>query len=385
MKIAFIIKNFYPFRGGAENYFKNLACETAKDGNDVTVFTTYECESDKNCKILNLKINRYKKLLNLSYFFYIVPGFLNVLFGDFEIVHVSGIGHIWIDFIVFLIKIFKPKTKIFNTPHGPFMPLSYNFLLTVLKKTYDFCLSIFSNFLYDIVFDVNGSQKSWISGLYKIDKEKIKFLPPTFFMKEVDGLSNISGKLKEKLKLNKKIIALTFGRINMYKGFDKVFEALKQIKNLQNFQYIIAGRYENDTDKVINLVNKENLSSFVTFIKNPTDEEREAILKMCDFFIFPSKWEAFGIVLLEAMSKGKFVITSNTEGGKFFKKNCPDGVLIYNYDDCKKLSEHIVYCLKNVDIIKKKGKNNIKFAMQFLPKIVYEKYYKKLIEKRNIN
>lgn len=45
-------------------------------------------------------------------------------------------------------------------------------------------------------------------------------------------------------------------------------------------------------------------------------EDTQAFLQSLDVFCLPSRWEAFGIVLLEAMASNRPIVTTNTDGAK---------------------------------------------------------------------
>ena len=78
-----------------------------------------------------------------------------------DILHVQSFGFIMADKIVLLKKLFT-KTKLVNTPHGPFMALDkYPLWQALLKKVYT-TLEYPVNRLYDAVIQVNPEQWTWM-------------------------------------------------------------------------------------------------------------------------------------------------------------------------------------------------------------------------------
>jgi 1,4-alpha-glucan branching enzyme len=62
------------------------------------------------------------------------------------------------------------------------------------------------------------------------------------------------------------------------------------------------------------LTARKELDAFVTFTGFIHDDERNLLLQMADVCVFPSLYEPFGIVALEAMQSGTPVVVSDTGG-----------------------------------------------------------------------
>ena len=81
-------------------------------------------------------------------------------------------------------------------------------------------------------------------------------------------------------------------------------------------------------------------------------------------FIFPSLYEGFGQVLLEAMSCGLPVITTENTGGPDFIKDCDNG-FITKIRDTKRTIEIINNLYKNEELRRLISKKAIDTANQF--------------------
>ena len=125
---------------------------------------------------------------------------------------------------------------------------------------------------------------------------------------------------------NKKFI--TIGRFSKEKGHERLIDAFEKLYKKDNSIYlvIIGGygkEYENILEKVQNLSCKDHII-VIKYVSNPY-----AILKKCDYFILPSFYEGFGIVIAEADILGKPLVATNIVGpSKFMQKY--GGTLVEN-------------------------------------------------------
>ena len=150
-----------------------------------------------------------------------------------------------------------------------------------------------------------------------LDPSKISVLPNTFDPHRFQ----ISGKpayLLERYKLNpEQPIILTVSRLSRseaYKGYDKIIEALPQIRQaIPNVHYIIVGKGD-DQPRIEQLIHQHQLQDCVTLAGFISDCEIGDYYNLCDIFAMPSKGEGFGIVYLEALACGKPTLGGNQDG-----------------------------------------------------------------------
>jgi glycogen synthase len=128
------------------------------------------------------------------------------------------------------------------------------------------------------------------------------------------------------LQENKHLI-FSIGRIVQEKGFDTLVEAAFLMKDrFPDVYFIIAGKgpmLEEYRRRVLQL-NLKNLF-FVGFI---SEDIKNALFKICSLAVFPSRYEPFGIVALEAMMHGKPTIVSRTGGLKSIIQHGVTGLLM---------------------------------------------------------
>jgi len=152
----------------------------------------------------------------------------------------------------------------------------------------------------------------------------------------------------KKVKKEDKLIILFMGALLMWKGFPYLLKAFKNIeKKIKNAELWIAG-IGVDGPKIRDLAKNLGLRK-VRFLGFIPQKQLPFIISKCDVFIVPSPEEAFGITIIEAMSCGKPVISTNASGPKeIITKDC--GFLIK--PSSSKAIEETILNLKNYDLIK---------------------------------
>ena len=167
---------------------------------------------------------------------------------------------------------------------------------------------------------------------------------------------------------------LFVGRIVPEKGVLSLLKAFANIlEEFPNEKLQIVGEgFELAT--LQDFVKSENLNS-VAFLGNKNREELKGIYAESKFTIVPSEYlEAYGNVILESLSFGKTVITSDLIGLK--DEIVQNGVgLTYPFQDQKQLEKHITTLLSNPEL-KKELENNIP---KYLATKTFEKHYSDLV------
>ena len=125
-------------------------------------------------------------------------------------------------------------------------------------------------------------------------------------------------------------------RLEKSKGIDKIIRALYLLNaNLKiNFYLFIAG-LGNDRSRLNNIVKEHKLEKNVKFYNFVDENKLILFYKKFQFFIFPSNWEGFPYSILDAMSYGKVIISSNVGGISEAIRHNKDGILIKDINEKK--------------------------------------------------
>ena len=162
----------------------------------------------------------------------------------------------------------------------------------------------------------------------KIDKEKIKVIPYGITCSEKENIN--------KREINKKLKLIFAGRPILSKGIQYLIQVLNQIDFPWEIE--IAGSMPEkpfEISEKLNFFLKDQRCKFLGQISNQNLLEK---MRSSHVFILPSLFEGFGQVLLEAMSCGLPIITTENTGGLDFIQNGVNG-FITPIRDIKKTKE----------------------------------------------
>lgn len=380
MKIGYLLSSFYPFTGGREILTLNFAKELAKRGHEVHVFTSLAKGLKKEEVAYGIQIHRSRTWFKYKYYLEFNPGWVwNSLKYKLDIFQVQSFGFVFADIAAVLKKVFS-KAVVMNSPMGPFMALEkYNWWQTILKGIYS-ALEWPINRMYAKVIAINPEQWRWMVNC-GVKKEDVIFIPPSvesYIFAKYDKKPFI-----EKHNLKGKFVISYVGRIQKYKGLGQVISILPSIlKKHKNVVFLAMGKDADDMERLKALSKKLGVEKSVVFTGPVSDAEKVQGLDVSHIFVFPSEWEAFGIVLVEAFARGNAVISTRTEGGKYLVEEGVNGFL-YDYKDTKALEKHILKLIEDDKLRKMIISNNIKKAHGFSTEKVtdeLEKLYLSLVK-----
>ena len=159
-----------------------------------------------------------------------------------------------------------------------------------------------------------------------------------------------------------------------HKGLDYLVEVLKKISlKLPELKIDIIGDgpYGNWMRKEIKKAGLEKLVNFVG-----TTDDVYQFYKKASVMVQTSRWEGFGMTILEAMSCGVPVVAFHNYGPDEIIRNSIDGYLIDHYDT-DAFSDKVIEILRNSELKKQMGQNAIERSADFsLEKLlpVFERY-----------
>ena len=149
------------------------------------------------------------------------------------------------------------------------------------------------------------------------------------------------------------------GRISEQKDPITFIKAAKLVHDKYpntKFMYVGAGNLAED---VMNYAKENNFEQNVIITGWTSNVEQ--YIPAIDIAVLPSKWEGFGLVLLEYMACKKPIVATNVGGIADIIKEGENGYLT-NCSDYKKLSEKICNYIENQDEIKRITNENYQYV-----------------------
>ncbi len=136
---------------------------------------------------------------------------------------------------------------------------------------------------------------------------------------------------------------LFLGRLGKRKGIYDLLDVIPEIiKSVPDVHFYIGGDGEVAECKAICLQN--GIQDYVTFLGWITGDKKENLLKKCSVFVLPSYHEGMPMALLEAMSYGEVVISTQVGGIPKVLTDNVNGYLI-KAGDLQALRESLVAAL----------------------------------------
>ena len=334
MKILFDYKIFFSQRyGGPSRYFLNLFENLNKtESNAMILSPFYVNEYLKKSKLKNMIIGTKFPRIKFTGFFLnkINQGLSKFLCKkiDPNIIHTTYYD----DFIV------DKKKPLIVTVHDLIHEIYYNEFSK--EKNYRPKKKILDSASHIIC--VSKNTKNDLLKYYDIKDDKISVVYHGSF-----GLEKINNNYNQKKLTIEKPFFLYVGSRKRYKNFFCLIDAfLKNKKIYNNFKIVcFGGGPILNSEKKIFREKKFDFKKIINF-SNHDDELLYKLYKNATALIYPSLYEGFGMPILEAMSIGCPVISSNSSS---MPEIYGDAALTFNPSSTEELSDNILNIAMNIE------------------------------------
>lgn len=373
MKIAHITPHYYPSIGGVEKVVKEICELLVTLGHDVSVITTKRLQRNqkrihlKNYEIINgVKVYRFFSLISLGHMSLEPAAFLHFLLSNYDIVHMHSLRHPHTIYLP-LIKVFKKNVLVMqghtHFENGKFKTFLYRNFDNILFKTLYKKINCF--------LALNSVEKNKLIDL-GVDNSRIHILynpvNSNLFTKPNNSI------IDKKYKLSGKRMILFLGQAHRGKRIDLILKAMQIIlKENKDVILIIAGPDFGNYPKLQEYANSLNVQNNILFLGPISEKDKRLFLHRCDFLVLPSEYEAFGVVLAEAMAAGKPVIATKTPGPLEIVHHGYNGFLI-ELDSYVELADYSNKLLNDKKLREELGINAKNFASKNFKDISIVKY-----------
>ena len=289
------------FDSGGLNIYVQQTAKLLSNKHNVTVVTAEKAESFKENNLEFVSLNLFEKDLSVEDKEIYLQDFRKKLdeivdLKSFDIIH----AHYWLSGLVAKQIAEEFKIPLIYTSHslGIFLE-GYN------NERVD-CEKIVMT-ESDFVTASSEFENVLISENYKIDKNKIKHIPP--------GIDREIFSINPSIK--RENIFLSIGRIQPQKGQLEVLNFLNNFRKIEsNFKcYFIGGPSGKSGDEYLEELRKSikeaDLGSHVEFLDSLPQTKIKELLNRSKLLLHTSKFETFGLVAIEANSMGVPVLTTN--------------------------------------------------------------------------
>lgn len=222
----------------------------------------------------------------------------------------------------------------------------------------DYILTVNSFFMKEMIKAGNSANRSLsIPNMIEVPQEFKELIKPPFAKKTRLG---------------------SLGRLAEEKNYDKVIRAIKILKE-QNIEVEFSiGGVGVEQKKLENLAIELGVENNLKIL-GWVDDKKEFFSNI-DIFILPSKYETFGIAILDAMLYSTPIITSNSWGPDEIIEDGVTGLKISKDDDqqiVNLIAEAVIKLINNQELAKTMASNaNKQFFSEYTAEIVSDKLYK---------
>ena len=153
---------------------------------------------------------------------------------------------------------------------------------------------------------------------------------------------------------------LSVGSIEARKNILLVVKALPYLPD--DVKLVIVGRHTPYTDEVSTYAEKEHLSHRIRIMHGVSDEALPKLYAEAEAFVYPSRYEGFGIPIIEAISCGLPVVACT--GSCLEEAGGPDSLYV-DPDDAQAMAQAIRQVLRGAEGREKRIENSQQYIKRF--------------------
>lgn len=337
MKIMYLLFSFTV--GGTEKLLTDI-CNEMSNENEVYLYIVNDHIDESIISKVLPKVHIFKygrKVASKNHLKTIIDIYRFCKNMDIDIVHCNALNA---PELMLLTKIFCNKLKIVYTIHD----VGQYKMLNKLRIWY-------RNVICDSIIAISQSVYDDIVS-YGCNKKKTQIVYNAIDLSQFTNFEHIEKNLEP-------FVIGNVARIDISKkGQDILLDAVLMLKNKEKINCIFAGapdsKHEIELAELKNraLEETEGTNCKISFIGTISDVPN--FLRKINLFILPSRFEGFGISLIEAMAMGIPCISSNINGPKEIIGDNERG-LLFETDSSSDLAEKILYVMRNYDAALKKA------------------------------
>ena len=359
--VCFISPEYLPLSGGTGAYVYYLSNELMKLGNSVCILTGYGESRD-------VKINEQQRIFFLKTLKApVVKSFLFAAAASRKLSSLRGtfpvdVTHVNLPLVPsFAVPPNFGKTLV-STVHStwkgeaeaikgePYSRLNSNEKFMV---SFNWFLRFFEEQMLersDRLIAVSDFTRRELKQYYRVNQAKIRVIHNGV---DVDKFKPASGKrkIKEELGFNSDDLAiLSVGRLYARKGLFTLIESMPDVvRRFPRAKFIISGKGQsNEMRKLVDHATRLGVNDNIVFTGYFPDSKLPKLYQAADVFAFSTFYENLPFAVLEALSSGLPVVTTNVGGIPEMIESGKNGFLVQPFN-ARELSDKILYLLEHPD------------------------------------
>ncbi|MEA3199858.1 MAG: alpha-maltose-phosphate synthase [Thermoplasmata archaeon] len=370
MRIVLACVRYPPAPGGAETHVRALARAYARAGHEVEVhtsdlYTEYPfARRDLPAEVDGVRVARHRatRLLGAWTYMPAMPRALREAAKDADVLHAHSYGYH--QTVAAAQASRATGTPLVFTPHfHPPWSMEGGAARRALRKAFDPTLGRRVVRQAARVIGVSRGEMDEMKAHLPLDEAKVRIVPNGFDAERYQTKPSGEG-VRHRLGLAPDTPLVVFaGRLASNKGLQHLVPAFaRAAKGHLNTHLILAGEDQGWRERLEAMAKDLGVADRVRFTGHLPDEGYRETLAAADVFVLPSEWEAFGIVLLEAMACGVPCIATRVGGAPEVVEDARTGLLV-RYGDVPALAGAIEQLLANPERARAMGEAGRRRAM----------------------
>ena len=367
MEIMMLSWEYPPFSyGGLARHVQDLSEELVNRGHSLHIITQGDNNIPETDELKGVKIYRTRRIkvggnnfvddiLHLNYQLLEKAIEVKQQLGSVDLVH----AHDWLVF--WAGKVLKHSLK---------KPLVYTIHATEYGRNqgiYDDMQRYINDLEWYACYEAwrvivcSNYMKNEVKGLFQVPEDKVEMISNGVDINKYQDQAD--EKFHRKYAHPEEKIIFYVGRIVREKGIQVLLRAVPQILSKEEkIKFVIAGKGP-FLDSLKDHAGYLGISDKVYFTGFISDEERNKLYHIADAAVFPSLYEPFGIVALEAMATRTPLITTTAGGLDEFVKHGENGLKV-RPDNPQQLADMILHVLNTPDKSKEMAEKAYKFVRE---------------------
>jgi glycosyltransferase involved in cell wall biosynthesis len=364
MKIGMVTRTIFPFdRGGIQRHVAEISKALSREGVEVHIFIVgkglgvngplyrstplSEALLDDGIHLHPVTVFPTPRFTLGEYLSYSLNAARHIKKLDLDLIHGQSMYSFGCAF--------KKKFPLIVTIQGPQI-IEYKTILNsrgtlnhIVTDAFSVLMEAYSSRKADRVIVDSEEGKRTVVEKYGVDESKVRVIVKEGVNYEQFKPSSCEGN-----------IVLFVGRLHERKGVDLLLPIFKEVLKEEKAQLRIVGSGEKEKSLRLQ-AERLGLMKNVEFLGFLPDSEMQKQYSEASIFVSPSRYEGFGIVLLEALASGLPLVTTKTGISSKVVQDGKNGFLV----DYENMGEAIVRLLKDKDLRKRMGIRSREIATNY--------------------